>query len=191
MTTEEKRLISNACQKLLEKHSNFAEKRFYDLSSVNETLKEWLRKQGDMAVASVSRARDTARRRAAVVGFRAALLAKAIAETIQVEVKDEDLNWFATYVADSHLNEILSMYGSAMEASLSKTAKTKPTVSNSVYEQLGEEFTASDISFILSKNNIKSPAATVVYRWKKKEWIEKVGGGKYRKMTKCHAKPKL
>ena len=181
MQAEEKRLVSDACQKLLERHSNSAEKRYYDLSSVNDTLKEWLRKQGDMAVASVSRARDTARRRAAVVGFRAALLAKAIAETVQTEVRNEDLNWFATYVADTHLNEILSMYGGAMEASLSKTAKRSGQAFNSLYDEMGQTFGYSDVTILLSKHNVKSPVTTVIHRWKQKGWIEKTANNQYKK----------
>ena len=177
--------VRNVCQKLLDKHSNPQEKQYYDLSVVNEALRKWLKAQRDMAILAVDRARDTARRRAAVVGFRAALVAKAINEVSGTEASDEQISTFATYIADVYLNTMLSMYGTALDNALSKTTNKTSTFFNVLFDNLSDVFSVSDLYAYARKRNLKTPIKKILSMWRKSGLIEDVEKLKtYKKITK-------
>ncbi len=183
LSEADEQLISTTCKELLERHSDPNKKRYYELGEVNKALEEWLDKQLDLAAESMSRARDTARRRAAVVGFRAALLAEAIGESIGTETRQEELAQFATYIAEASLNSILSMFGEAMEESLTATvSRTKQGVIGSLIDMMGDTFTRKDLAVVLRDKGVKSPVKRVIYYWKIREWIEKINTNEYRKL---------
>ena len=177
--------VRNVCQKLLDKHSNPQEIQYYDLSVVNEALRKWLKAQRDMAILAVDRARDTARRRAAVVGFRAALVAKAINEVSGTEASDEQISTFATYIADVYLNTMLSMYGTALDNALSKTTNKTSTFFNVLFDNLPDVFSVSDLYAYARKRNLKTPIKKILSMWRKSGLIEDVEKLKtYKKITK-------
>lgn len=186
MTREQQQHLRAICQKLLDKHSNQQEKHYYDLGEVNTALSKWLEEQRDMAILAVDRARDTARRRAAVVGFRAALVAQAVNECGVVSTEEQmpadDLCRFATYIADIYLSEMLAMYGGAMEKALAGARKAPSTYYKSAFGALGDTFTTADLYALLRRERHKTPPRQVIYYWKKAGLIEKKEDGSY---VKC------
>jgi hypothetical protein len=138
-----------------------------------------------MAILAVDRARDTARRRAAVVGFRAALVAKAINEVSGTEASDEQISTFATYIADVYLNTMLSMYGTALDNALSKTTNKTSTFFNVLFDNLSDVFSVSDLYAYARKRNLKTPIKKILSMWRKSGLIEDVEKLKtYKKITK-------
>ena len=182
LSKEESDEMTTTCRVLMEQHSKTAEKKYYNLDYVNNALKSWLLEQRDLAVVSMSRARDVARRRAAVVGFRAALLAVALNEVAQREYKKEDIIWFAKYIADVHLSSMLALYGDLMEKALNRTSDTKNLkVGKTIFSDLPETFTRNELYAAMRKGGYSTLPRKAIYIWKKKGLIEKINSNEFRK----------
>ena len=182
LSKEESDEMVTTCRVLMEQHSKTAEKKYYNLDYVNDALNSWLLEQRDLAVVSMSRARDVARRRAAVVGFRAALLAVALNEVAQKEYKKEDIIWFAKYIADVHLSSMLALYGDLMERVLNRTSDTKNLkVGKTIFSDLPETFTRNELYAAMRKGGYATLPRKAIYIWKKQGLIEKINSNEFRK----------
>ena len=182
LSKEESDEMVTTCRVLMEQHSKPAEKKYYDLDYVNNALKSWLLEQRDLAVVSMSRARDVARRRAAVVGFRAALLAVALNEVAQREYKKEDIIWFAKYIADAHLSSMLALYGDLMERVLNRTSDTNNAkMGKAIFSELPETFTRNELYAAMRKGGYATLPRKAIYIWKKQGLIEKINSNEFRK----------
>ena len=130
----------------------------------------------------MSRARDVARRRAAVVGFHAALLAVALNEVAQKEYKKEDIIWFAKYIADAHLSSILALYGDLMERVLNRTSNTNNAkMGKAIFSELPETFTRNELYAAMRKGGYATLPRKAIYIWKKQGLIEKINSNEFRK----------
>ncbi len=182
LSKEESDEMVTTCRVLMEQHSKPAEKKYYDLDYVNDALNSWLLEQRDLAVVSMSRARDVARRRAAVVGFRAALLAVALNEVAQKEYKKEDIIWFAKYIADAHLSSMLALYGDLMERVLNRTSATNNAkMGKAIFSELPETFTRNELYAAMRKGGYATLPRKAIYIWKKQGLIEKINSNEFRK----------
>ena len=182
LSKEESDEMVTTCRVLMEQHSKTAEKKYYNLDYVNNALNSWLLEQRDLAVVSMSRARDVARRRAAVVGFRAALLAVALNEVAQKEYKKEDIIWFAKYIADAHLSSILALYGDLMERVLNRTSNTNNAkMGKAIFSELPETFTRNELYAAMRKGGYATLPRKAIYIWKKQGLIEKINSNEFRK----------
>ena len=182
LSKEESDEMVTTCRVLMEQHSKPAEKKYYDLDYVNNALNSWLLEQRDLAVVSMSRARDVARRRAAVVGFRAALLAVALNEVAQKEYKKEDIIWFAKYIADAHLSSMLALYGDLMEKVLNRTSATNNAkMGKAIFSELPETFTRNELYAAMRKGGYATLPRKAIYIWKKQGLIEKINSNEFRK----------
>ena len=182
LSKEESDEMVTTCRVLMEQHSKTAEKKYYNLDYVNNALKSWLLEQRDLAVVSMSRARDVARRRAAVVGFRAALLAVALNEVAQKEYKKEDIIWFAKYIADVHLSSMLALYGDLMEKALNRTSATNNAkMGKAIFSELPETFTRNELYAAMRKGGYATLPRKAIYIWKKQGLIEKINSNEFRK----------
>ena len=182
LSKEESAEMTTTCRVLMEQHSKTAEKKYYNLDYVNDALNSWLLEQRDLAVVSMSRARDVARRRAAVVGFRAALLAVALNEVAQKEYKKEDIICFAKYIADVHLSSMLALYGDLMERVLNRTSDTKNAkMGKAIFSDLPETFTRNELYAAMRKGGYATLPRKAIYIWKKQGLIEKINSNEFRK----------
>ena len=182
LSKEESDEMVTTCRVLMEQHSKTAEKKYYNLDYVNNALNSWLLEQRDLAVVSMSRARDVARRRAAVVGFRAALLAVALNEVAQKEYKKEDIIWFAKYIADAHLSSMLALYGDLMERVLNRTSATNNAkMGKAIFSELPETFTRNELYAAMRKGGYATLPRKAIYIWKKQGLIEKINSNEFRK----------
>ena len=182
LSKEESDEMVTTCRVLMEQHSKTAEKKYYNLDYVNNALNSWLLEQRDLAVVSMSRARDVARRRAAVVGFRAALLAVALNEVAQKEYKKEDIIWFAKYIADVHLSSMLALYGDMMEKVLNRTSATNNAkMGKAIFSELPDTFTRNELYAAMRKGGYATLPRKAIYIWKKQGLIEKINSNEFRK----------
>lgn len=145
-----------------------------------EPINEWLEKQRLLALKENNRARDIFRKRAAVIGFRAAMsVAPCYTRT---GANDERIKTFALYIADlvlknqlkyagDELNKILAMSG---EASISKKG---------VFDELPIEFEENDLYIVMKKKNMKSAPRQLLYLWRKNNMVEKIEKKKYKKIV--------
>ncbi len=182
LSKQESDEMVTTCRVLMEQHSKTAEKKYYNLDYVNDALNTWLLEQRDLAVVSMSRARDVARRRAAVVGFRAALLAVALNEVAQREYKKEDIICFAKYIADVHLSSMLALYGDLMERVLNRTSATNNAkMGKAIFSELPETFTRNELYAAMRNGGYATLPRKAIYIWKKQGLIEKINSNEFRK----------
>lgn len=111
------------------------------------------------------RVRDTYYKRAAVVGFRAGMLAWFLYGEKTTRTYRKNTVLFATWVANYMLTQHLLRY------------PTDSTTSNinrweAVYRSLGDEFSRDELRNVLSANNSTTPVKKVIQQWRMLGCIE-------------------
>ena len=151
-----------------------------NLDYLNKELEKWIKAQQIEAVNQDDRTRDVFCRRAAVVGFRAGMLAhflyggKKVTPTIRRNVSS-----FAIWVANNMLNQHLLRFNIQGTGS-------NVNAFEDVYKQLKDTFTRADVEQLLLAMGINSPARTVLYRWRLLGVIEAEEGRVGSRNTKAY-----
>lgn len=126
---------------------------FFCLDFVNKALKAWLGKQYQESVRTGNSARDSFRRRDAVNGFRAALVATAIYSCMGVKLKDKEkkvITNFALWVANYGIEMHLLKYGKMLNRYESEDAGEDVTPAVDILQQFPKTFTIREAYRILS-----------------------------------------
>ena len=129
------------------------------LDFLNRAMEQWLKAQQEEAVRTDDRTRDIFCRRAAVVGFRAGMLAWFLygeknSRTYRSQTVD-----FALWVATQMLNQHLLRF--QIEGTGSNTNRWEEA-----YKLLKDEFTREELVQALNAIGSTTPVKHVVYRWK-------------------------
>lgn len=130
-----------------------------DLSFLNRYLEKWLTEQQQEAVRTNDRTRDVFCRRAAVIGFRAGMLAWFLYGENDKPVYRKRTVLFARWVADQVLTQHLLRF------------EINGTGSNinrweEVFYQMPDEFNREDLQRVLVANGINTPLRSVLYNWR-------------------------
>lgn len=150
----------------------------YELTNfnfVNEWADAWLEKMRKLAMKFEDLSLDTFRKRAAVVGFRSAMLAWFLYDK-DTEINRKKTIEFAEMNAEHMLVTLMQRY-SVVE--MSNTILYKQ-----VWNRLGKVFTNDEAKKIVEDLNVKSPWRMILFRWKQKNLIENIEENKYRKKVK-------
>lgn len=130
-----------------------------ELPFLNRALDRWLRQQQEEALRTADRTRDIFCRRAAVVGFRAGMLAWFLYGEKDTPVYRRRTIDFARWIATQMLNQHLLRF--QIEGTGSNTNRWEEA-----YNLLHDEFSRDELQQALRATGSNSPAKTVVYRWK-------------------------
>ena len=155
----------------------------YDLSFVNEELDAWLEEQRQQALADADRARDIFRRRAAVIGFRAALSVAPLYSARNVPKTRARLSAFARLVADCVLKGQMDFAAERLNAALAPRER-ETRRSGLLLDALPERFTVSELTAELRRRGMRSPAKSLVYVWRREGLVASKKRGEYEKMHK-------
>lgn len=142
------------------------------LDYLNAELDKWIKAQQIEAVSQDDRTRDIFCRRAAVVGFRAGMLAaflyggKKTTPTVRKNVCK-----FAIWVANCMLNQHLLRFNIQGTGS-----NVNPY--EDVYKMLKDEFTREDVEEALAAAGKDSPVKGVLYKWRLLGTVEAVDEGR-------------
>ncbi len=136
-----------------------------ELRFLNEAMQHWLDAQRQLVNQTQDRVRDTYYKRAAVVGFRAGMLAWFLYGEKPTRTYRKNTVLFATWVANYMLTQHLLRY------------PTDSTTSNinrweAVYRSLGDEFSREELRNVLSANNSTTPVKKVIQQWRMLGCIE-------------------
>lgn len=143
-----------------------------NLDYLNKELDTWIKAQQIEAVNQEDRTRDIFCRRAAVVGFRAGMLAhflygaKKTTPTIRRNVSK-----FAVWVANNMLNQHLLRFNI-------QGANSNVNPFEDVYKMLKDVFTREDVENALARTGKETPVKTVLYKWRLLGTIEAVDEGR-------------
>lgn len=138
---------------------------------VNRALELWIKAQQAEAIRTNDRTRDAFCRRAAVVGFRAAMLAHFL---LGEDVKGRNgkmVRDFAIWVANSMLNQHILRFN--IEGTCSNINRAEKALAS-----LPDVFTRKEAELALERENIESPVRQTLYRWKLAGLIDTVARGR-------------
>lgn len=163
----------------------------YELGYLNKAMDEWLEQRRLDFLRTQNMALEIFRRRAAVIGFRAGMVAVACYETgCAIDEKnklryDRRVKSFALWVANYALTALLSRFGEKMDEVQRDTAPRKRTVYTDLFAELAVTFTSDDLRACVRRNGVKSPIRQILYCWRQNDIIAKVEGvqGVYKKIT--------
>ena len=148
------------------------------LDYLNAELDKWIKAQQIEAVNQEDRTRDIFCRRAAVVGFRAGMLAaflyggKRVTPTVRKNVCQ-----FAIWVANCMLNQHLLRFNIQGTGS-----NVNPY--EDVYKELKDEFSRDDVEKALNALGKDSPVKSVLYKWRLLGTVEAIDEGRMGKNCK-------
>ena len=152
----------------------------YDLPAVNAALDAWLERQRLAALTTADRARDIFRRRAAVIGFRAAMSVAPLYSQRNAAKTVTRLADYACLVADLALDGQMAFAGERLNKALAPRDDAGHRW-GPLFEALPARFGVGDLAAELRKRGRRSPAKTLVYVWKREGMIRRLKKGEYEK----------
>lgn len=144
-----------------------------DLSYIFPTLQEWLEEERVKSALTLNPARDVFRRRAAVKGFRLALLCHGLYTNVgktEREVIKNFVRWFCSVDLRNSLYQFGERYNELQDKTVAKKIPH-----NKVFDKLGETFSKNDVRVMLQKIGRRTPVKVVISLWHTNGLIEKKG----------------
>ncbi len=138
-----------------------------NLDFLNTAMEKWLEANRLEAVRTNDRTRDTFYRRAAVVGFRAGMLAWFLYGEKNTPTYRKHTIVFAKWVADQMLMQHLLRF--EIDGKGSNTNKWEDA-----YSMLGNEFTLEELNRALMVTGSNTPLKNVLYKWHLSGCIEDI-----------------
>ena len=153
-------------------------------SHVGVRIRRWLNDKRELAIKEDSRAIDTLRKRAAVIGYRAGMLAYLLNECVYTKEVGQFTSWVAEYVFQNQME----LFGSKFEEVAQTQIRVKERCSQvvSLLQALPEQFTKSDLMALRARNGQSTNVAMVISRWRSSGFITQVEKNTYKKTPKCH-----
>ena len=153
-------------------------------SHVGVRIRRWLNDKRELAIREDSRAVDTLRKRAAVIGYRAGMLAYLLNECVYTKEVGQFTSWVAEYVFQNQME----LFGSKFEEVAQSQIRVRENRSQvvSLLQVLDEQFTKSDLMALRARNGQSTNVAMVISRWKAAGFIKQVEKNTYRKTPKAH-----
>ena len=153
-------------------------------SHVGVRIRRWLNEKRDLAIREDSRAVDTLRKRAAVIGYRAGMLAYLLNECVYEKSVGEFASWVAEYVFQNQMQLFGSKFEEVAQSQLVMNERKSCVVS--LLQQLPEQFTRNELMALRARNGQSTRVDMVISRWKCSGFITQVEKHTYKKTPKAH-----
>ena len=153
-------------------------------SHVGVRIRRWLNDKRELAIREDSRAIDTLRKRAAVIGYRAGMLAYLLNECVYTKEVGQFTSWVAEYVFQNQME----LFGSKFEEVAQSQIRVRENRSQvvSLLQALPEQFTKAELMALRARNGQSTNVAMVISRWRSAGFITQVEKNTYKKTPKCH-----
>ena len=153
-------------------------------SHVGVRIRRWLNEKRELAIREDSRAVDTLRKRAAVIGYRAGMLAYLLNECVYEKSVGEFTTWVAEYVFQNQMQLFGSKFEEVAQSQLVMNERKSCVVS--LLQQLPEQFTRNELMALRARNGQSTRVDMVISRWKCSGFITQVEKHTYKKTPKAH-----
>lgn len=153
-------------------------------SHVGVRIRRWLNEKRELAIREDSRAVDTLRKRAAVIGYRAGMLAYLLNECVYEKSVGEFTTWVAEYVFQNQMTLFGSKFEEVAQSQLVMNERKSCVVS--LLQQLPEQFTRNELMALRARNGQSTRVDMVISRWKSSGFITQVDKNTYKKTPKAH-----
>ena len=146
---------------------------------INKAIEEWDESKRQEYLQTLRYSLDVLRRRAALNGFRAGI----IAYLLEGRQETERAIKFALWYAERCLYYQLQIYGEKIDA-LNNRLSPQASKGNIRYlDALPKEFTKEDLVSLRLSNNESPVVKTIICRWVKEGKTEKIGTNLWRKIS--------
>ena len=150
-----------------------------DLPLINKAIEEWDEGKRQEYLQTLRYSLDVLRRRAALNGFRAGI----IAYLLEGRQETERAIKFALWYAERCLHYQLQLYGDKIDALHNNTLSPQTSKSNIHYlDALPKEFTKEDLVNLRLSNNESPVVKTIIYRWVKEGIVVKINTNLWQKI---------
>lgn len=153
-------------------------------SHVGTRIRRWLNDKRELAIREDSRAIDTLRKRSAVIGYRAGMLAYLLNGCKYDKAVGDFTAWVAEYIFQNQMQ----LFGHKFEevAQQQLIVNERRSQVTSLLTQLPETFTRNELMALRARNGQSTHVATVISRWRSAGFIVQVEKNTYRKTPKCN-----
>ena len=171
-TKEEEEKVKRQCICLMDEEGEV------DLPLINKAIEEWDESKRQEYLQTLRYSLDVLRRRAALNGFRAGI----IAYLLEGHKETERAIKFALWYAERCLHYQLQIYGDKIDALRNGQLSPQASKGNIRYlDLLPKEFTKEDLISLRLSNNESPVVKTIICRWVREKMIEKTGTNLWQK----------
>ena len=171
-TKEEEEKVKRQCLCLMDEEGEI------DLPLINKAIEDWDESKRQEYLQTLRYSLDVLRRRAALNGFRAGI----IAYLLEGRKETERAIKFAVWYAERCLHYQLLIYGDKIDALHNGTLSPQTSKGNVRYlDVLPKEFTKEDLVNLRLANNESAVVKTIIYRWVKEGKIVKINTNLWQK----------
>ena len=152
-------------------------------SHVGTRIRRWLNDKRELAIREDSRAIDTLRKRSAVIGYRAGMLAYLLNGCKYDKAVGDFTSWVAEYIFQNQMQ----LFGHKFEevAQQQLIVNERRSQVTSLLTQLPETFTRNELMALRARNGQSTHVATVISRWRSAGFITQIEKNTYRKTPKA------
>ena len=152
-------------------------------AGVNQHIAKWVKQKGQEAVLEDSRAKDTLRKRAAVIGFRAGYLAYIL----NGRKYSKEIGQFAVWVAEYTFQNQMELFGSKFEEIMQGQIDEQGKRSHNkvLFEDLPSQFTLGELRQRRAERKLsvtRCAIAMLITRWIRKGLITETAKFEYKKL---------
>lgn len=184
LSPDQKRIVDIALVRLNEvsiQGEEVQDDHWMKLEFLNKEMQKWITAQQSEAVKVNDRTRDIFCRRAAVVGFRAGMLAWFLYNEKGTPTIRKNVVRFAVWVANCMLNQHLLRFNIS-------TTHSNTNPFEDVFNQLKDEFTREDVEKAVQQSGIDTNTRNVLYKWRLGGLIEETEKGESGRGHRCGVK---
>ena len=153
-----------------------------DMSYTFQPLLKWLEEERAKAAVELNEARDVFRRRAAVKGFRLALLCHGLYSKVTPREQKTIVD-FMLWFCSVDLRNSLYQFGQRYNELQENVSKMGQAPHSDIFNKLGDTFTKTELRVQLQRAFKRTPPRHVISLWHRNKLIEKCGEGKYKKLN--------
>ena len=172
-TKDEEEKVKRQCLCLMDEEGEV------ELPLINKAIEEWDESKRQEYLQTLRYSLDVLRRRAALNGFRAGI----IAYLLEGRKETDRAIKFALWYAERCLHYQLQIYGDKIDALHNGAISPQASKGNIRYlDALPKEFTKEDLVNLRLANNESAVVKTIIYRWGKEEKVKKIGPNLWQKL---------
>ena len=144
-----------------------------DTPRLRKVIEDWVEEKRVEAAKDIDHVKDTYRKRAAVIGFRAGVIFHLLTGK---EKESKNTTEFALMIADYCLQQQMKTFGETLlnEFTSARDECKRYGVNHSVFDQLPTTFTRDDLRALKSAFCTDLSLRVIISRWKRDGWVEKI-----------------
>ena len=159
---------------------------FIACAHVGNRIRRWLNEKRELAIREDSRAIDTLRKRSAVIGYRAGMLAFLLNDCKYDKSVGEFTSWVAEYVFQNQMQLFGSKFEEVAQSAIKVAEKSGQVVS--LLQQLPASFTRNELMSLRARSGQSTRVDMVLSRWRNSGFITQTAKNTYTKTPKAFAR---